>query len=186
IEIIKQIDPENIVQKVNTLENKVLKNELTPIETDSVLTKLPNCIGEYVHNMQLKGKTLQNLWNGGNVNYLSSENRIIETTTLDLYKTNTNYTIINYNNKKIKLGIFTKANTYSRSIEVLPNSKFIIRLNDEIIKDKVGEEVNGWENSDNDKNELKKSIVILEGEVKEIPPYFEGIQSTGELEGNKI
>ncbi|KAI3346229.1 hypothetical protein FDB30_04150 [Clostridium botulinum] len=171
---------------INLSVDKVLKNKLTPIETDSTLTKLDNCIGEYVHNMQLKGKTLQNLWNGGNVNYLSSENRIIETTTLDLYKTNTNYTIINYNNKKIKLGIFTKANTYSRSIEVLPNSKFIIRLNDEIIKDKVGEEVNGWENSDNDKNELKKSIVILEGEVKEIPPYFEGIQSTGELEGNKI
>ncbi|MBY6932276.1 hypothetical protein HYH32_17125, partial [Clostridium botulinum] len=67
IEIIKQIDPENIVQKVNTLENKVLKNELTPIETDSVLTKLPNCIGEYVHNMQIRGKTLQNLWNNENV-----------------------------------------------------------------------------------------------------------------------
>ncbi|NFO48504.1 hypothetical protein FDB40_16700 [Clostridium botulinum] len=171
---------------INLSVDKVLKNKLTPIETDSTLTKLDNCIGEYVHNMQIKGKTLQNLWNGGNVNYLSSENRLIETTTLDLYKTNTNYTIINYNNKKIKLGIFTKANTYSRSIEVLPNSKFIIRLNDEIIKDKVGEEVNGWANSDNDKNELKKSIVILEGEVKEIPPYFEGIQSTGEIEGNKI
>ncbi|MCS6110367.1 hypothetical protein FDB55_06730 [Clostridium botulinum] len=171
---------------INLSVDKVLKNKLTPIETDSTLTKLDNCIGEYVHNMQIRGKTLQNLWNGGNVNYLSSENRLIETTTLDLYKTNTDYTIINYNNKKIKLGIFTKANTYSRSIEVLPNSKFIIRLNDEIIKDKVGEEVNGWANSDNDKNELKKSIVILEGEVKEIPPYFEGIKSVGEAEGNKI
>ncbi|NFO38871.1 hypothetical protein FDB42_01905 [Clostridium botulinum] len=186
IEIIKNLDPENVVGDVKKLKEQILENTYTKIETDSTLTKLESCKDSFVHNMQLKGKTLQNLWNGGNVNYLSSENRIIETTTLDLYKTNTNYTIINYNNKKIKLGIFTKANTYSRSIEVLPNSKFIIRLNDEIIKDKVGEEVNGWENSDNDKNELKKSIVILEGEVKEIPPYFEGIQSTGELEGNKI
>ncbi|MBY6916064.1 pyocin knob domain-containing protein [Clostridium botulinum] len=186
IEIIKNLDPENVVEDVKKLKEQVLENTYTKIETDSSLTKLDNCENGFVRNMQLKGKTLQNLWNGGNVNYLSSENRLIETTTLDLYKTNTNYTIINYNNKKIKLGIFTKANTYSRSIEVLPNSKFIIRLNDEIIKDKVGEEVNGWANSDNDKNELKKSIVILEGEVKEIPPYFEGIQSTGELEGNKI
>ncbi|NFG66480.1 hypothetical protein FC804_15415 [Clostridium botulinum] len=179
-------DASQLTKDVTTLKTKVLENTLTSIKTDNVLTKLPNSENGFVRNMQLKGKTLQNLWNGGNVNYLSSENRLIETTTLDLYKTNTNYTIINYNNKKIKLGIFTKANTYSRSIEVLPNSKFIIRLNDEIIKDKVGEEVNGWANSDNDKNELKKSIVILEGEVKEIPPYFEGIQSTGELEGNKI
>ncbi|NFG26000.1 hypothetical protein FC777_02445 [Clostridium botulinum] len=179
-------DASQLTKDVTTLKTKVLENTYTKLETDSTLTKLDNCIGEYVHNMQIKGKTLQNLWNGGNVNYLSSENRLIETTTLDLYKTNTNYTIINYNNKKIKLGIFTKANTYSRSIEVLPNSKFIIRLNDEIIKDKVGEEVNGWANSDNDKNELKKSIVILEGEVKEIPPFFEGIKSTGEAEGNKI
>ncbi len=171
---------------INLSADKVLKNESTPIKTDSTLTKLSDCEGGYVRNMQIKGKTLQNLWNGGNVNYLSSENRLIETTMLDLYKTNTDYTIINYNNKKIKLGIFTKVNTYSRSIEVLPNSKFIIRLNDEIIKDKVGEEVNGWANSDNDKNELKKSIVILEGEVKEIPPYFEGIKSVGEAEGNKI
>ncbi|NFE74380.1 hypothetical protein FDC27_08830 [Clostridium botulinum] len=186
IEIIKKLDPENVVEDVKKLKEQVLENTYTKLETDSTLTKLDNCENSFVHNMQIKGKTLQNLWNGGSVNYLSSENRLIETTTLDLYKPNTDYTIINYNNKKIKLGIFTKANTYSRSIEVLPNSKFIIRLNDEIIKDKVGEEVNGWANSDNDKNELKKSIVILEGEVKEIPPYFEGIQSTGEIEGNKI
>ncbi|NFO30938.1 hypothetical protein FDB41_11720, partial [Clostridium botulinum] len=73
---------------INLSVDKVLKNKLTPIETDSTLTKLDNCIGEYVHNMQIKGKTLQNLWNNENVVSLKNDAMLIQTISTDDFRTN--------------------------------------------------------------------------------------------------
>ncbi|WP_252233008.1 MULTISPECIES: hypothetical protein [Clostridium] len=188
IEIIKQIDPENIVQKVNTLENKVLKNELTPIETDSVLTKLPNCIGEYVHNMQIRGKTLQNLSPN------TSSDVIITREMLKVGVYSIKLHVINNSGEKrllfVKDGF--KYNTFSEPIVLeIGDNKDVIFNN---IK------INSIEGLGNIYiNVLKPDYTPASGVVfsqkmclegdwsnKEIPPYFEGIKSTGELEGNKI
>ncbi|KFX58369.1 hypothetical protein KU40_04765 [Clostridium botulinum] len=183
-------DASQLTKDVTTLKNKVLKNELTPIETDSVLTKLPNCIGEYVHNMQIKGKTLQNLWNNSKT-LDTLQNALVQQQESNFSsRFNTKggiYTIINFTNKSLTLDLsLENTSQYSRTIYIPVNSKKNITLNNDFPRYLKGDFTDGWENTDSSKEEFKKSIMILEGEIKEIPSYFEGIKSVGEAEGNKI
>ncbi len=179
--------PESIMQKVNTLENKVLKNELTPIETDSVLTKLPNCIGEYVHNMQIKGRTLQNICKtkGGTI----KPNGSLALGLTYMFKQNTIYTLI----------VNSKANSLDGTIKIVletPNIYPGVIVN----KGEIGLKTFKFQTPNiqtgmsiyTDSSTIGEcildDIMILEGDWtnKEIPSYFEGIKSVGEVEGNKI
>ncbi|NFH81691.1 hypothetical protein FDA09_16385, partial [Clostridium botulinum] len=54
-------DASQLTKDVTTLKTKVLENTLTSIETDSTLTKLESCKDSFVHNMQIRGRTLQNV-----------------------------------------------------------------------------------------------------------------------------
>ncbi|MBN1059330.1 hypothetical protein DVS27_12340, partial [Clostridium botulinum] len=174
---------------INLSVDKVLKNKLTPIETDSTLTKLDNCIGEYVHNMQIKGKTLQNLWDNSKTLTTINSSLVQQQYSDFTNKFNTKgiYTIVNTSNKIVGLDFSVENTTnYTRDIKLLANSKTVLTLNSDFPRYLKGNFTDGWDNTDSSKNEFSKSLMILEGEVKEIPPYFEGIQSTGEIEGNKI
>ncbi len=186
--------PESIMQKVNTLENKVLKNELTPIETDSVLTKLPNCIGEYVHNMHISGKTLQNVIQPVKELTLTkvSSGRTLD---INLIKLNTDYSfalnlgsVVNGTNS-IHLRISYKDNTtdylkFSDIVNNISNSISIKKISFSKEIDNLKLEINVANPSD--VSVKVNSLMCLEGEPKEIPSYFEGIKSVGEAEGNKI
>ncbi len=194
IEIIKNLDPENIVEDVKKLKEQVLENTLTSIETDNVLTKLDNCENGFVRNMQIKGRTLQNLVQPiKDVTLTKSNNTII--LNHNLIKLNTDYSFIldlgnvidgvstihleiKYKNGEMQYPTFDaianniankitlKKLSFSKEIELI---KLAINVsNPSTISVKVN------------------SLMCLEGEPKEIPPYFEGIKSTGELEGNKI
>ncbi|NFO82516.1 hypothetical protein FDC70_16630, partial [Clostridium botulinum] len=88
IEIIKKLDPENVVEDVKKLKEQVLENTYTKIETDSTLTKLESCKDSFVHNMQIRGKTLQNLWNNENVVSLKNDAMLIQTISTDDFRTN--------------------------------------------------------------------------------------------------
>ncbi|NFO30427.1 hypothetical protein FDB41_06645, partial [Clostridium botulinum] len=81
-------DASQLTKDVTTLKTKVLENTLTSIETDSTLTKLDNCENGFVHNMQIKGKTLQNLWNNENVVSLKNDAMLIQTISTDDFRTN--------------------------------------------------------------------------------------------------
>ncbi|NFL35539.1 hypothetical protein FDB64_10735 [Clostridium botulinum] len=179
---------------INLSVDKVLKNKLTPIETDSTLTKLDNCIGEYVHNMQIKGRTLQNLWNNENVVSLKNDAMLIQTISTDDFRTNMlkdniEYSIVNLSNKKTRADITTKnSNAYVKTLYIEPHSIQKFTISSQYISSFYGLISEGWTNTDSDKDIFKKACMILEGDYtnKEIPQYFEGIKSVGESEGNKI
>ncbi len=172
---------------INLSADKVLKNESTPIKTDSTLTKLSDCEGGYVRNMQIKGRTLQNLATvkGGNIDY--QNNKWIKVPYSINLKANTTYTIvfntknntlnstiaIAFKNPDVYIGRVTDAN-----VNGITKFTFASKNNHDGMTIYTDTSTAGNVEIDN--------IMVIEGEPKEIPPYFEGIQSTGEAEGNKI
>ncbi len=188
IEIIKKLDPENVVEDVENLKKQVLESTYTKIETDSALTKLESCKDSFVHNMQIKGRTLQNLSPN------TSSDVIITREMLKVGVYLIKLHVINNSGEKrllfVKDGF--KYNTFSEPIVLeIGDNKDVIFNN---IK------INSIEGLGNIYiNVLKPDYTPASGVVfsqkmclegdwtnKEIPPYFDGIKSTGEAEGNKI
>ncbi|WP_252214393.1 hypothetical protein [Clostridium sp. VAP41] len=192
---------------INLSADKVLKNKLTPIEINSTLTKLDNCTGGYVRNMLLRGKTLQNLVsnprsnNSTNVptinkdevsfNYDNNYTNMVQYDGYNILKINTNYTlIINILENtlegadmpvKVVFDLYgEQATNIFKGVTGIQKRKFSINKN----SNKIGLDLRPTTSGKFKYN----SLMILEGDWtnKEIPEYFEGIQSTGELEGNKI
>ncbi|NFI12954.1 hypothetical protein FDA09_16505, partial [Clostridium botulinum] len=188
IEIIKNLDPENVVEDVKNLKKQVLESTYTKIETDSTLTKLESCKDSFVHNMQIKGRTLQNLVPIASVNWDITNKRLLKNIKDNICKDNTSYSFVNVSSNKVFVDLYFNNDTYSRSIGIEALSKQVITLKNERIFLVWGRESDGWANTDSDKTKLNTSLMILEGDWtnKEIPQYFEGIKSVGEAEGNKI
>ncbi|NFL57813.1 hypothetical protein FDB60_01840 [Clostridium botulinum] len=197
-------DASQLTKDVTTLKTKVLENTLTSIETDSTLTKLDNCENSFVHNMQIKGRTLQNVCIGKDftIEKLPTSNFIQVNKELSFtLSPNKTYTILfNIENQgtgkgfsSISLGksdgdewsfrIYNsnsdniKNGNYIKTFEVPSNFKDTLNGNLKFI----------FEGDCNGKITIK-NIMLLEGDYtnKEIPSYFEGIKSVGEAEGNKI
>ncbi|MCS6103568.1 hypothetical protein DWV12_14765 [Clostridium botulinum] len=197
-------DASKLTKDVTTLKTKVLENTLTSITTDSTLTKLPNSENSFVRNMQIRGKTLQNLvpktvgektiiTDGGQWQFFNIPKENI------LFKENTIYTFVvdieemsvenqfslvlseNIDSDKGKIQTTVTAKNIGRNI-IKANS--YADFNSSTIKYDLRCYIYN-------PNKIKGSTVkfkfmILEGEVKEIPSYFEGIKSVGEAEDNKI
>ncbi len=187
-------DASQLTKDVTTLKTKVLENTLTSITTDSALTKLDNSENGFVRNMQILGKTLQNLWNNENVVSLKNDTMLIQTISTDDFRTNMlkdniEYSIVNLSNKKTRADITTKnSNAYVKTLYIEPHSIQKFTISSQYISSFYGLISEGWTNTDSDKDIFKKACMILEDDYtnKEIPSYFEGIKSVGELDGNKI
>ncbi|MBN1079258.1 pyocin knob domain-containing protein [Clostridium botulinum] len=185
---------DKIDTKFKQIDEKVLEHTLTSITTDSTLTKLDNCEGGFVHNMHIKGKTLQNLWNNENVVSLKNDAMLIQTISTDDFRTNMlkdniEYSIVNLSNKKTRADITTKnSNAYVKTLYIEPHSIQKFTISSQYISSFYGLISEGWTNTDSDRDIFKKACMILEGDYtnKEIPQYFEGIKSVGEAEDNKI
>ncbi len=206
IEIIKNLDPENVVGDVKKLKEQVLESTYTKIETDSTLTKLESCKDSFVHNMQIRGKTFQNL--SGSKDRLNKEDRIFwDDKYLDLIKPNTKYTFL--------FNVVTNTVTGSTGNNIGKTGNTVDSVNSKSIVPKLYQIPRGFTGvlakeafispssidksiyncitrpeiySDVTGGELKFESMVLEGDWtnKEIPSYFEGIKSVGEAEGNKI
>ncbi|MBN1067181.1 hypothetical protein DVW02_04170, partial [Clostridium botulinum] len=181
-------DASQLTKDVTTLKTKVLENTLTSIETDNVLTKLPNSENGFVRNMHIKGRTLQNLSPN------TSSDVIITREMLKVGVYSIKLHVINNSGEKrllfVKDGF--KYNTFSEPIVLeIGDNKDVIFNN---IK------INSIEGLGNIYiNVLKPDYTPASGVVfsqkmclegdwsnKEIPSYFEGIKSVGEADGNKI
>ncbi|NFH83219.1 hypothetical protein FDA28_07285, partial [Clostridium botulinum] len=209
IEIIKNLDPEHVIEDVKKLKEQVLENTYTKIETDSTLTKLESCKDSFVHNMQIRGRTLQNV-------KLSTgyfEKTFPTTTNLTFYnfflqksemlaKPDTTYTVVVdfesvINEGQIQFGRTADSldNNYFTTSETIPVNSigrkiFKLTTKNDFANTKVAMRnfCNIGTDNTTAKGTLKFRYMVLEGDWtgKEIPPYFEGIKSVGELEGNKI
>ncbi|NFG22293.1 hypothetical protein FDC70_18175, partial [Clostridium botulinum] len=137
---------------------------------------------------------MQNLWNNENVVSLKNDAMLIQTISTDDFRTNMlkdniEYSIVNLSNKKTRADITTKnSNAYVKTLYIEPHSIQKFTISSQYISSFYGLISEGWTNTDSDKDIFKKACMILEGDYtnKEIPSYFEGIKSVGELEGNKI
>ncbi|MBN1060219.1 hypothetical protein DVS27_16955, partial [Clostridium botulinum] len=194
--VLDKINQETL-DDINLSADKVLKNKLTPIEINSTLTKLDNCAGGYVRNMQIKGKTLQNLWNGGNDIFSLTTPGATNVKKLDasLLKSNTQYSfILNLGNvsngtSTIHLSVYYKDGTHEFKIFSSVINDIANKITAKMFTfNKDIDHINLEINTGNQSNVMVNfnSLMCLEGEVKEIPPYFEGIKSVGEAEDNKI
>ncbi|UZP02286.1 hypothetical protein JW813_11200 [Clostridium botulinum] len=207
IEIIKNLDPEHVIEDVKKLKEQVLENTYTKIETDSTLTKLESCKDSFVHNMQIKGRTLQNEFNRpSSINIPSSVtlNGTEYTTSTnspqfirEIYlKANTEYTCTflakgDSNGTSEATGFFRVDNA-----DGIVNNGYVGNINTsysnknfKFTTDKHGVVKFNCRNTVAGITQMwVKDIIVLEGDYtnKEIPEYFEGIKSTGEAEGNKI
>ncbi|NFH69039.1 hypothetical protein FDC35_03800 [Clostridium botulinum] len=204
-------DASQLTKDVTTLKTKVLENTLTSIETDSTLTKLDNSENGFVRNMLLKGRTLQNVIPQGFNSYKKVDPSLsVSSGTLTMvgnnswptiyykdfiFKPNTIYTLrvmvneLNINNyddwQLFRVGDGTNENaiyvqkptTTGLFVTKFTTASWVSNA-DTYLRDKA---------TNNNKIVLS-NLLILEGDWtgKEIPPYFDGIKSVGELEGNKI
>ncbi|AOR24296.1 hypothetical protein [Clostridium taeniosporum] len=200
-------DASQLTKDVTTLKTKVLENTLTSITTDSTLTKLPNSENSFVRNMQILGKTLQNLvgakavpsnsivegskWIVKGESNTKKDSRLIFSE--GLIEDNHLYTVILTveKNDYPKGELALKFNLNNYNTEDRGYFKIYGGETGTIIKVIKTEPISNIEypyieTIKSTANIIVSDVMILEGEVKEIPPYFKGIQSTGEAEGNKI
>ncbi|NFA44537.1 hypothetical protein EXM65_18780 [Clostridium botulinum] len=208
IEIIKNLDPEHVIEDVKNLKTKVLENTLTSITTDNTLTKLDNSENGFVHNMQIRGRTLQNVFSSkykfplvefnktvSGLMYLQSiEGNFV----IDKTKTYTLISTINMKSASENWGLNLKyydSNNKDQYLTLYSSLKgsgitHITKVINFGVLDINRFELIGVSSSSNggDYNFIWENLMILEGDwsSKEIPPYFEGIKSVGEAEGNKI
>ncbi|WP_252237458.1 pyocin knob domain-containing protein [Clostridium sp. ZBS17] len=185
IEIIKKLDPENVVEDVENLKKQVLESTYTKIETDSTLTKLESCKDSFVHNMQIKGKTLQNLATMKTVVFDNFK------TILNIVKPLTDYTFkfdIATNSCQINYKWLLQDGKYSEETMFISKSDSNTVLVKKLTSPVNAKELVIWNITSGVKAGDLDNLLILEGDWtgKETPPYFQGIKSVGELEGNKI
>ncbi|NFI33837.1 hypothetical protein FDA37_16780 [Clostridium botulinum] len=185
---------------INLSADKVLKNESTPIKTDSTLTKLDNCAGGYVHNMQIRGRTLQNISieNNFTVEVPKTDFALVAKKLAFSLSPNKTYTISfdaeNTGQKNAFSSIVLgkgDGDSWSCRLsnsEGFKNGKWVKTFTlPSNFQDTLNSKINFiFESKDCEGKIIIKNIMLLEGEPKEIPPYFEGIKSVGEAEGNKI
>ncbi|NFI92858.1 hypothetical protein FC961_00265 [Clostridium botulinum] len=199
-------DASKLTKDVTTLKTKVLENTLTSITTDSTLTKLPNSENSFVRNMLIRGKTLQNLQNyfEGDITRTftngSSMQYSIFGTPLNklMLKPDTKYTFIldfkTVNGEfEFEIGdtIAGEARFLGRkSFKISSTGRYIGTLSTRTDFSKCVLDDRSSINISPNSGQVNVSFnfMILEGDWtgKETPPYFEGIKSVGELEGNKI
>lgn len=187
-------DASQLTKDVTTLKTKVLENTLTSIETDSILTKLDNCENGFVRNMQIRGRTLQNLIVKGNIVKevkVSYETLAKYDYTYSL-KQNTKYTVIFNSSKTTSKQVVINLNSGIAGAEIFTNS-VTVGLNKITLDTGNYTELKSlWVYFKKDAGATESDffnisdVMLLEGEPKEIPSYFEGIKSVGEAEDNKI
>ena len=96
-------------------------------------------------------------------------------------------TLVNLGDRPIYFETNHLNGEYKMSILVGANSTYVHTYINDDFRNILGHAEYGW-NNNTDINHFKNSIMLLEGDWsnKEIPNYFEGMKSVGELEDNKI
>lgn len=182
-EILEQLqrDVESYKSSIELLESKV------PVWKDfkGESFKVENSFYGKSRDLSIKGKTLQNLCNtevrvsAGSVYINNDKNK-------NFFKSG-DYTLKNTSGKVLYCNIYSK-NTDTKVRERRYTTTEKVTLNDdEYVQNVIGNFDANWTNSSEDKELLKQQCVILEGDyTNKTIPYFEGIKSLGEQEGNKI
>ena len=185
----------NLQEQINVNKNRIEQLEdLTPVWQEHEGTgniTVNDSFDGVAKDLVVKGRTLRNLLNNKNIEFDSVNNRLaIRNSENKSLFANKTYTLFNLSNKTIRYTIDRISNnSYIRGVDVSANTISVVSLNeDEYISIIFGAAKDGWENSEDSKNHLKQSCVILEGSYNCNPfnSHFDSITSSGEQEDNKI
>ena len=175
----------NILNDLNTL-NKLHTSTVESHITNNGIADFTCDNAGYIDNIVIEGKTLVNLNTFTAKGY--DGNRIwLYDTNYSLCTNNTQYTILNTSDKLISIQYVLNGNWVDGHFVYLqPNTSQLVTVsNNHQFGGIFGGISHGWSNSDNSYNELKQSIIILEGDHTDKPiTYFEGLKSVGQ--GDKI
>ena len=169
------------------MKNINILNNLNSGKTSSYFTtngtKEFTCENDgYVDNVVIEGETLVNLNTFTAKGY--DGNRIwFYDTNYSLCTNNAQYTILNTSDKLISIQYTLNGNWVDGEfIYLQPNTSQLVTVyNNHQFGGIFGGTLHGWSNSDNSYNELKQSIIILEGDhTGKSISYFEGLKSVGQ------
>ncbi|NJJ36680.1 hypothetical protein GSQ51_17820 [Clostridioides difficile] len=173
---------------LKSLENKIDDIENLK-EVDNI--KCSTDIGEYtienskkgyLTNFNIEGKTLVNLANPNNITVTEGLQYLKPFKYIEKEK---QYTFINLSNKEI---YYFHDNIIK--FQMNPNSRTLYTIDIDITDTNclcIAHSIKGWGETDADKQEFTKSVMILEGDYTSVDiDYFEGMQSVGQGDNIKL
>lgn len=173
---------------LKSLENKIDDIENLK-EVDNI--KCSTDIGEYtienskkgyLTNFNIEGKTLVNLANPNNITVTEGLRYLKPFKYIEKEK---QYTFINLSNKEI---YYFHDNTIK--FQMNPNSRTLYTIDIDITDTNclcIAHSIKGWGETDTDKQEFTKSVMILEGDYTSVDiDYFEGLQSVGQGDNTEL
>lgn len=160
---------------------KLEESTVSTITTESDFTTVEATSGGYFEDVKLEGKTLINLFNFKAVGIVNEVNIYGYAQNYELTK-GKEVTLVN-NTDKVVIYDISKDSIWVRSYILNANTCIKATLEEsEYIRCCYGAGARGWDaNSESDKEKIKKTCIVLEGDHTQNPPsYFEGLKSVGE------
>ncbi|HDF2707604.1 TPA: hypothetical protein PC436_001432 [Clostridioides difficile] len=186
--LLNTTDKTNLVNSVNELVDK--QNDIENLEeidnikcnTDKGEYTIENSKKGYLTNFHIEGKTLVNLANPNNITITEGLRYLNPFRYIEKGK---QYTFINLSNKEI---YYFHNNVIK--FKMNPNSKTLYTIDIDITDANclcVAHSIKGWGETDADKQEFTKSVMILEGDyTSENISYFERLQSVGQGDNTEL
>ncbi|HBF1673382.1 TPA: hypothetical protein KNS54_003210 [Clostridioides difficile] len=186
--LLNTTDKTNLVNSVNELVDK--QNDIENLEeidnikcnTDTGEYTIENSKKGYLTNFHIEGKTLVNLANPNNITITEGLRYLNPFRYIEKGK---QYTFINLSNKEI---YYFHNNVIK--FKMNPNSKTLYTIDIDITDANclcVAHSIKGWGETDADKQEFTKSVMILEGDyTSENISYFERLQSVGQGDNTEL
>ena len=159
---------------------KLEESTVSTVTTESDFTTVEATANGYFEDVKLEGKTLVNLFNFRQLDITNQVNIYVKAKDYDLTK-GKEVTLVNNTDKVVIYDIY-KDSSWVRS--VIPSANTCIKTTleeNEYIQCCYGAGARGWDaNSESDKEKMKKTCIVLEGDHTQNPPsYFEGLKSVG-------
>ncbi|MCC0682470.1 hypothetical protein IC218_19700 [Clostridioides sp. ES-S-0005-03] len=136
----------------------------------------------YITNLNIEGKTLVNLANPNNIVIAEGLRYLNPFKYIEKGK---EYTFVNLSNKEI---YYFHNNVIK--FQMNPNSRTLYTIDIDITDTNclcIAHSIKGWGETDIDKQEFTKSVIILEGDYTSVDiNYFEGLQSVGQGDNIEI
>ncbi|MDI3076555.1 hypothetical protein QJL41_18665 [Clostridioides difficile] len=174
-------DTETSKKSILDIENLV-EAENIKCTIDTKEYTIENSKKGYLTNLNIEGKTLVNLANPNNIVITEGLRYLNPFKYIEKEK---QYTFINLSNKEI---YYFHDNVIK--FKMNPDSKTLYTIDIDINDTNclcIAHSIKGWGETDADKQEFTKSVIILEGDYTSVDiGYFEGIQSVGQGDNIEI
>lgn len=162
--------------------SKLEGTSLTTITQDTMINYPLGLLDSIMRIDKIQGRTLVNLSKFTTVQDISTDAYVVYNTVTNSTLGRT-ITIINPTSRRIYLNTLKNGSYYQSTAVVQPIKTVTLESAEEVYRITAAKSGDGW--TEANKNDLLK-IMILDGTVNYVMPYFEGFKSVGEDTANKI